>query len=134
MNFRPGRLSHVLIEEHTGNQIVFLRERDGERTIPMVIGPFEAMAIQRGLRGEPFPRPLTHDLMIGLLDTLGVELRSVRIVKMEGNTFFAELVLLKPDGGMLGIDCRPSDALALLARRPDVELLIADSVLDELDT
>ncbi len=129
MALRPCYLSQILIDE--SQQVIFVSERDGSRRIPIVIGPLEAMAIDRAIKGQSFPRPLTHDLFVSLLDQLKAECREVRIVDLREGTFYAELLLAAADGREITVDCRPSDAIALMVRMPHVPLVIAEEVLAE---
>jgi bifunctional DNase/RNase len=110
----------------TNNPIVLLRERGGERYLPIWIGAPEATAIAYAQQGVEPPRPLTHDLMKNLLDALGHTLTEVRIVALTDNIYFASLVV---DGG-LEISARSSDAIAL-ALRTGSPILVEDSLLDE---
>lgn len=119
MALRPCRLSHVLIDEGNDRQAVILAEAEGPRHLHITIGPTEALAIDRAVKGQRFPRPLTHDLLTAVLQATGHRLSEIRIVDLREGTFFAEIVLERPDGGRAEIDCRPSDALALLVRHPD---------------
>jgi len=128
---RPCYLSNVLIEDRGDQQVLFLTERDGSRRIPIVVGPFEAVAIDRALKGTRFPRPLTHDLFINLLNTLQQTVREIRIVDLREGTFYAELLLVDANGHETLLDCRPSDAIALMVRLPGVSLQVADEVLTE---
>lgn len=131
MAFRSCYLSAVIIDEEAEQQTVQLSERDSQRSFPIAIGQLEALAIDRAVKAHIFPRPLTHDLLIVLLDALHAELREIRITDLRGGTFYAELVLQRSDGTAVEIDCRPSDALAILVRRPGTTLLIAEAVLAE---
>ncbi len=131
MSLRPCFLSHVVLDEEADQQTVLVTERQGGRRFPIAIGQMEALAIDRAVKGQIFPRPLTHDLLLVLVDALKAELSEIRITDLRGGTYYAELVVTKPDGVVAEIDCRPSDALALLVRRPDIPLLVADSVLAE---
>jgi bifunctional DNase/RNase len=131
MALRPCFLSQILIDEGSDNQFIFVHEREGTRRIPIKIGPLEAMAIDRAVKEQSFPRPLTHDLIVTLLERLGASCKAVRIVDLRKSTFYAELVLEKPGGGEVVIDCRPSDAIAVMVRLPQVPLLIAEEVLAE---
>jgi len=133
MGMTSCRLSHLLIEESTGQQMVFIREIDGERSFTISIGPLEAMAIQRTLRSEEFPRPLTHDLLQIVLDSFGIECRAVRVVDLRDDTFFAEMVLADEDDDEQIIDCRPSDALAIMVRNPGVALEVDEEILRALN-
>jgi len=128
---RPCYLSNVLIEDRGDQQVLFLTERDGSRRIPIVVGPFEAVAIDRALKGTRFPRPLTHDLFINLLNTLQQTVREIRIVDLREGTFYAELMLVDANGHETLLDCRPSDAIALMVRLPGTTLLVAEDVLAE---
>ncbi len=129
--WRPCFLAQIVVDETRDEQVIFLRERDGARRIPIVIGPLEATAIDRAVKGARFPRPLTHDLLATLLNTLGAHVTAVRIIDLRQGTFYAELVLSTNDGVEHLIDCRPSDAIALLVRLPGVPLLVAETVLSE---
>lgn len=128
---RPCYLSNVLIEERGDQQVIFISERDGGRRIPIVVGPFEAAAIERAVKGAHFPRPLTHDLFVNLLDALGQSVREIRIVDLREGTFYAEVLIVDGDGNEVLLDCRPSDAIALMVRLPGVSLQVADEILAE---
>jgi len=111
---------HGLILEHKSQQnIVVLRELDGERILPIWIGPGEAQAIRRILSEEPFPRPLTHDLLQMVVEGLKAKVTRVVITDLKENTFYAS-VFIERDGEVLASDARPSDsvAVALRARAP----------------
>ena len=133
-SLRPCYLSQILIDEGSDKQVIFVAEREGTRRIPIIIGPLEAMAIDRAVKSQKFPRPLTHDLVVTMLERLGASCRAVRIVDLREGTFYAELVLAKADGTELLVDCRPSDAIALMVRMPQVPLMIAEEVLAEAGT
>jgi bifunctional DNase/RNase len=128
MDLLPCRLTHVLIEEQTDSQVIFLAELDGDRRLPIVIGPMEAAAINRAVKDEQFSRPLTHDLLAAVIEATGHSCREIRIVDLKEGTFFAELVLVGPDEREQVVDCRPSDAIALLVRLDDVPLTVAERV------
>ena len=108
---------------------VLLADDDIERLLPIYIGPFEANAIASEMQGKTYPRPLTHDLLRSVIETLGYEVTQVAVTRLEEGTFYAELTLEGP-GGMITIDARPSDALAL-AMRTGAEILVDDQVLTE---
>ena len=131
MPLRPCVISHIVVDEGNDHQAVLLAEVDGKRRLTIAIGPTEALAIDRAVKGQQFPRPLTHDLLAGIITATKHQLVEVRIVDLREKTFFAELVLEGPDKVRREVDCRPSDALALLVRFPGVPLLIADIVLAE---
>jgi bifunctional DNase/RNase len=94
---------------------ILLKELEGERTLPIIIGEYEAQSIALGLESIKPPRPITHDLIINLLDTSGVALENVLITELKDNTFFAVL-RCKMNMELLEIDSRPSDAIALAVR------------------
>ena len=130
----PCYLGTLVLDDDSDHHTVFLHEQPsvGERFFPITIGRPEALAIDRALREVPFPRPLTHDLLTVLLAALHATPIEVRIVDVQDGTFFALLVLNRHDGSRIEIDCRPSDALALLVRHPGLPLLVAPQVLDEM--
>jgi len=105
-------LARIIIVENGDSQVIILREREGERHFPILIGISEALAIDRRLKGIQMPRPLTHDLMSDILDQLGAELERIVISDLREHTFFAKLVVRR-NGHVVEIDARPSDAIAL---------------------
>lgn len=111
------------------NRIVVLREEGGDRFIPIWIGPFEADAITLQLQRMEVPRPLTHDLLKNVIETLGAEVLHVIISGLEKNTYFARIVL-DVEGDTVEIDSRPSDAIAL-AVRTSAPLYVADEVMQQ---
>ncbi len=114
-----------LMSQH---RIVILKEEDGERYLPIWIGPFEADAITLQLQGMEAPRPLTHDLLKSVLDTLGADVQHIVINGLEKNTYFAHIVI-DVDGDTVEVDSRPSDAIAL-AVRVNSPIFVADDVMD----
>ena len=132
MPLKPCRLAQIVVDEGNDHQVVFITEIDGaHRRLPIAIGPTEALAIDRAVKGQQFPRPLTHDLLACIIAATKHTLVEVRIVDLREKTFFAEIVLEGPDQIRRDIDCRPSDAVALLVRHPGVPLLVAEVVLAE---
>jgi len=111
------------------HRIVILKELNEERYLPIWIGPCEAEAISVRLNHVEMPRPLTHDLIVALLETLGAKLIAIHITDLADNTFYARLVM-DLQGSEVLLDSRPSDALAV-AVRLDVPIYVAESVLDE---
>jgi bifunctional DNase/RNase len=104
------------IEASSGLPIVLLREvADPHRVLPIFIGGPEALAIARGLQGISSDRPLTHDLLVDLLERTGNHLEEVAVTELRDGTFFAEL-RLGSDGGRRVLSSRPSDAIALAVR------------------
>ncbi len=121
-------LSRILIRELNDYQIIELREVEGDRTFPIVIGLPEAQAIDRRLKGIEIKRPQTHDLMANMIEELGGTLESITINDLSEHTFFAQLNI-RQNGKMLTIDSRPSDAIAL-GVAADVPIFVADHVLE----
>ena len=106
----------VRVELPTNTPIVLLREREGDaRVLPIFIGGPEATAIAIALEGMSTPRPMTHDLMCGILDELGVTLERIVVTELREGTFFAELHLRRGDATHQ-VSSRPSDAIALAVR------------------
>lgn len=123
-------LHKIIISEMQDQQIIMLKEVDGERTFPIVIGSPEAMAIDRRLKGIPTARPMTHDLLASVIEQLGGEIEQIEINDLESHTFFAR-IHIRQDGKDIEIDSRPSDAIAL-GIATSVPIFVADHVLDEV--
>ncbi len=120
----------VRVELPANQPIVLLREREGTRYLPIWIGAVEATAIAFALQGVETPRPLTHDLVVDIFESVGVELVAVHVTDLRDGTFFAELKLLQGQQPS-SVSARPSDAIALASRLEDVPILAAESVLEE---
>jgi bifunctional DNase/RNase len=121
----------VRVEVPSNQPIVLLREDEGQRYLPIFIGPPEATAIVYALQGMETPRPMTHDLFKTVLDEFAVSLQRVVITELHDGTFYAEIELGE-NGAVRSISSRPSDALALAARYPDqIPIYAAEAVLDE---
>jgi hypothetical protein len=110
-------------------RVVILREKTGERYVPIWIGPAEADAIAVKLQGTTMPRPLSHDLLYSIINALGATIDFIVLSDLKGDTFYANIIL-KVDGGQREIDSRPSDALAL-AIRSEAPIYIEEAVLDK---
>jgi uncharacterized protein len=123
---KPVEVVGVRVEMPTNQPIVLLRERDGERYLPIWIGAVEATAIAYAQQGVEPARPLTHDLLADVVKGLGHQLIEVQITDLSDGVFYADLVF---DGGRT-ISARPSDAIAL-ALRVDAPVVAAPEVLDE---
>lgn len=125
-------LSRILIQDTSDQQFIYLRERDGEREFPIVIGDAEALAIDRRLKGLKRPRPMTHDLMAELIHRLHGDLEKIVIHDLKDGTFYAKLVI-RVSGEVVEVDSRPSDAIALgVASEPQTPIYVSDSVLREV--
>lgn len=123
-------LHKIIISDTQDQQIIMLKEVDGERKFPMVIGTDSAVAIERRLKGFQPPRPLTHDLLASVITELGGELDRIEITNLQEHTFFAQIVI-KQNGQTIEIDSRPSDAIALGITN-SVPIFVAEHVLDEV--
>ena len=123
-------LFKIIINEVAEQQIIVLREVDGERQFPIVIGNNEAFAIDRRLKGIPTPRPLTHDLLANVIEQMGGTVDSIEITNLEQHTFFAQ-IHIRQNSHKVSIDSRPSDAIAL-GIATTVPIFVADHVLDEV--
>lgn len=125
------QLSRIIISEINENQVVFLKEVEGDRQFPILIGIFEATSIDRRVKEVPRPRPLTHDLVVNIVDTLGGELDSVVISALKDHTYFANL-RIKRDGEIIEIDARPSDAIAVAVTcSPHLPIYVEEEVINE---
>jgi bifunctional DNase/RNase len=125
------QLARIVIRETSDQQSVHLREKDGERQFPIVIGLFEAVAIDRCVRDRKTKRPMTHDLMTSLLPALGAKLDRVIISDLKENTFYATLVLTNAAGEKVEVDARPSDAIAL-AVHVDAPIFVEERVIESV--
>ncbi|MFW6169769.1 MAG: bifunctional nuclease family protein [Planctomycetota bacterium] len=126
------RLSRIIISEINEQQVIYLQEVDGERQFPILIGIFEATSIDRRVRGKRTPRPLTHDLLVHVVESLGAELDSVVISDLRDHTYFAKLRVIR-DGEMLELDSRPSDAIAVAVTcNPPLPIYVAEEVLNDV--
>ena len=123
-------LSRIIISETSDQQVIVLKEKDGERSFPIIIGIFEAVAIDRRLKGFELPRPLTHDLLAGVIAEMGGTVERIVVNDLRDSTFFAR-VHIRQDGRAVEVDSRPSDAIAL-AVRVECPVYVEDSVLGKV--
>ena len=129
--FVQMEVSKIRIDERRGEQVIVLKERGGNRLLPIIIGISEVTAIKMKISGIQPPRPLTHDLLGATIAQLGGKLTRIVISKLEFNTFFAKLVLQTKEGGFEEIDARPSDSIAL-ALRAEAPIFVATDVLEQV--
>lgn len=122
-------LSKIKIDETRNEQVIVFKEKKGERYLPVVIGIAEVNAIKLKLSGITPPRPLTHDLVVQVIERLGASLDKVYIDKLEQNTFYAKLFLKHNDQEIV-IDARPSDSVAI-ALRTGAPIYAAEDVLTQ---
>jgi bifunctional DNase/RNase len=109
------RVQSLGLDRTNNNPVVILQEADGDRVLPIWIGPGEASAIAMQLADWSFSRPLTHDLLVSVLGGLGGTLERVIITEVVENTYFAELII-KRNGKVISVDARPSDSIAVALR------------------
>src|SRR6056297_2135153 len=117
------QLARIIISELTDNQVIYLREVDGDREFPILIGIFEATNIDRRVKEDYHPpRPLTHDLIVRVAESLGAAVKSVVIHELSDHTSFAKLRLEKPS----------SDAIAVAVTfTPPLPIYVSEQVLEE---
>jgi len=125
-------LARIVIQDTADQQIIFLREVDGDREFPIVIGDTEALAIDRRLKGYRKARPMTHDLLADVIEKMGGELEKIVINDLKDGTFYARLVL-RVDGRLIEVDSRPSDAIALgVGTANETPVYVSEHVLREV--
>lgn len=128
-------LSRILIRDNSQLHIIELREAKGDRKFPINIGIYEAAAIERRLSDRKVERPQTHELLASVIEKLGGAVEHILVndlVQNEtGGTFFARLYIRQNDQ-LIGIDSRPSDAIAL-GIGLDVPIYVEEDVLDKVD-
>jgi len=127
------QLARIIISELTENQVIYLQEENGDREFPILIGIFEATNIDRRVKEEYLPpRPLTHDLIVNVAESLGAKIESVVISDLSDHTYYAQLNLRKEGGELVTIDSRPSDAIAVAVTfTPPLPIYVSEQVLDE---
>ncbi len=123
-------LARIIINDSSDQQFIFLREKGGQRQFPIVIWIMEAMAIDRFVKEQETPRPLTHELMNKVIGGLGAHISRVEVTELKNGTFYANLVL-QQDGSEVEVDARPSDAIALAIRNGS-QIFVAEQVLEEV--
>ena len=122
-------LSKIIINEASDQQIIVLKERNGPRSFPIVIGIVEVFAIDRRLKGIKPPRPMTHELLENLIKGLGAKIDKILITDLRNHTFYA-VIYLSLNGETFEIDSRPSDAMALAVGTKS-PIYVDESVFDK---
>lgn len=122
------RVQSLALDRSTNTPVVILQEVDGDRVLPIWIGPAEASAIAMRLGEIDSPRPLTHDLICSVLSELGGAVTKVIITKVQKSTYYAELVVSR-NGEVISVDARPSDSIAV-ALRSNARIMADDSLLE----
>src|SRR2546427_8241777 len=118
----------LMVDPITNMPIVILRDKEGQKVLPIWVGIFEANAIALQIENVATPRPMTHDLLRNVIQDLRATVQKVVVCDLQENTFFA-LIYLHLNGDTLAIDARPSDAIAL-ALRTRAPIFVEDSVID----
>lgn len=129
---QEAEVTGVVIDPQSRQPVVVLQGKRDRRNLAMVIGYFEAERIAIPLQGVTPPRPLTHDLIVKLLDDLQATLSRIVITDLKDDVYYAVLYLERPGGNVLAVDSRPSDAIAL-ALRARVPILVEDRVFDKAE-
>jgi len=125
-------LSRIIISEINDQQVIYLKEIDGNRSFPILIGIFEATSIDRRVKGFPSPRPLKHDLICNVVENMGGELQDVVISELKDHTYYAKL-RVRQNGELIEIDARPSDAIAVAVTcQPTLPIFVNEDVLDDV--
>ena len=118
----------LMVDPITNMPIVILRDKQGQRMLPIWVGIFEANAIALQIENISTPRPMTHDLLRNVIHDLNASVQKVVVCDLQENTFYA-LIYLSLNGDTVAVDARPSDAIAL-ALRTRAPIFVEDSVID----
>ena len=125
-------LSRIIINSINDQQVIYLREVDGDRMFPILIGLFEATSIHRRVKEDESPRPLTHDLLVNLVESMDGEFQDVIISELREHTYYA-LLRVRHEGELLEIDARPSDAIAVaVSCDPPLPIYVNEEVLNDV--
>jgi bifunctional DNase/RNase len=132
-NLVQMQLARIIKSDISDNQVIYLKEVEGDRQFPILIGHFEAASIDlRVTHGERPARPLTHDLIVGVAESLGATIDSVVVTELKDQTYFAVL-RLKRDGKTVDVDSRPSDAIAVaVSFQPPLPIFVADEIIERV--
>ena len=122
----------LMVDPITNMPIIILRDKDGQKVLPIWVGVFEANAIALQIENVATPRPMTHDLLKNVIQDLEATVTKIVVSDLKENTFYA-LIYLKRNGETMAIDARPSDAIAL-ALRTRVPIYVEDLVIDNAKT
>lgn len=123
-------LNKIIIDEKNTDQVIVLKEKNGSRILPIIIGLLEASSIKMKLSGLTPPRPLTHDLLYSIIDGLNARIEKVVVDKLENSTFHAKLFIRSENGDSRVIDARPSDSIALSVRSK-APIFVEEEVLEQ---
>ena len=124
-------LSRIIISEINDQQVIYLKEKEGERTFAIMIGIFEATSIDRRVKGLRAPRPLTHDLILNVVEKLGGRIEDIVVCDLEDQTYFARLRIRRGKDELIEVDARPSDAIAIaMTCDPPLPIFVSEEVLE----
>ncbi len=123
------KIKGLMVDPVTNMPIVILKDETEERVLPIWVGIFEANAIALRIEDIDTPRPMTHDLLRNLLESLSAKVMKIVVTELRDNTYFAQ-IHLQVDGSSRAIDARPSDAIAL-ALRTEAPIYVEQQVLDQ---
>lgn len=124
-------LREIQMSQVTPNQVFLLEEKDGTRSFPILIGPGEAHAAEDAVRKRKTPRPMTHDLVLNVVEGLGAKVDGVLIDSLADDIFHGKLLLRTADGKHVKIDSRPSDAI-VLACKAQAPIFVSEEVLEQV--
>ncbi|MBI1876415.1 MAG: bifunctional nuclease family protein [Acidobacteria bacterium] len=122
----------LMVDPVTNMPIIILRDKDGQKVLPIWVGIFEANAIALQIENIATPRPMTHDLLKNVINDLNASVEKIVVCDLKENTFYA-LVYLQADGSTIAVDARPSDAIAL-ALRARAPIFVEEAVIDNAKT
>lgn len=122
----------LMVDPITNTPIIILRDKDGQRVLPIWVGMFEANAIALQIENVTTPRPMTHDLLKNVIQDLHGRIEKIVVSDLKENTFYA-LIYLRVNGDTIAVDARPSDAIAL-ALRARVPIFVEEEVIDNAKT
>jgi len=122
----------LMVDPITNMPIIILRDKAGDRVLPIWVGIFEANAIALQMENITTPRPMTHDLLRNVINDLKASVQKVVVSDLRENTFYA-LIYVTTDGDTMAIDARPSDAIAL-ALRTRAPIFVEETVIDNAKT
>jgi len=126
----PVELSRIIINEGSDQQVIVLKEHNGTRSFPIVIGIVEIFAIDRRLKGIAAPRPMTHDLIQTIISSMGGSIQKIVINDLRDHTFYS-IISIEIDGRVVEIDARPSDAIAI-GVATSAPLYVAEHVFNKI--
>lgn len=125
----PMELRRIVTDDVREQYVIYLKEVEGDRIFPIVIGLFEVVSIERRVKGVPTPRPLTHDLICEAIEKLDGTIQDVMISSLRQGTYYAKIRVVQ-HGKLIEIDSRPSDAIAI-AVTAEVPIYVNEAVLNE---